>query len=320
MHQGHWRLASTLVFCSFVATLGTTHSRTADATEGCLAARKDSTPQGKHWYYRIEHPSKRHCWYLGDEGRTTSQASASPSPSESPPPVKSTSQQSREPLQPAVANARAELAKDIAIPFTTMPPLGQPNSAPAPRENPAAQRSENSPPPNNWQVAERWPDPQTAGHAAQANTVPPPPATAQPATVQQSATQRTAAPASAASPMPTVPAEQDNTYDMLRFILGILTGAIALAAIIGRLILTHRRARKRPMPRRPIWQTVDDNDAALVYARAHVRDSSLRARAESDVEELLRALRYPERERATTSPVASANRGQRPRGRSGARA
>lgn len=304
MHQGHWRLTSTLVFCSIVAGLGTTQGRSADATEGCLAAPKDSTPQGKHWYYRIEHPSKRHCWYLGDEGRRISQASASSAPlPESPPPVKSASRQSREPLQPAVANARAELTNDIAVPFTTMPPIGRQTSA--------------SMPPNNWQMAERWPDPQTASQVAQANTAPPPSAPAQPTAVQQSATQRIAAPASVASPTPTVPTEQDDTHDMLRVVLGILTAAIALAAIIGRLILTHRRTR--PVPRRPIWQTMDDNNVAPVYARAHIRDSSLRARAESDVEDLLRALRYPERERST-SPVASANHGQRPTGRSGARA
>jgi hypothetical protein len=305
MHQGHWRLTSTLVFCSIVAGLGTTRSRNADATEGCLAAPKDSTPQGKHWYYRIEHPSKRHCWYLGDEGRKISQASASsaPSPSESLPPAKPAPRQSRESLQPAVANARAELTMDIAVPFTTMPPIGQQTSVSTP---------------NNWQMAERWPDPQMAGQVTQANTAPPPPAPAQPTAVQQSATQKTAAPASVASPTPTVPTEQDDTYEVPRVVLGILTAAIALAAIIGRLILTHRRPRTRAVPRRPIWQMVDDNNVAPVYARAHVRNSSLRARAEQDVEELLRALRYPEQR--VTSPVASANRGQRPTGRSGARA
>ena len=103
---------------------------------------------------------------------------------------------------------------------------------------------------------------------------------------------------------------------MLRIILAVLTATIALAAIAGRLILTHMRPRKRPAPRRPIWQTMVNENADPVHARAS--HSALRARAEADVEELLRALRYPDQPRITL-PIASANRGQRPRDPSGAR-
>ena len=39
------------------------HSAAAE----CLSAPGDQTPDGSHWYYRIEHPSERHCWYLRDE-------------------------------------------------------------------------------------------------------------------------------------------------------------------------------------------------------------------------------------------------------------
>ena len=323
MHQGHWRFASTLVVCLIVAGLGIAPDRSADAAEDCLSAPKDSTPQGKHWYYRVERHTKRHCWYLGEEGRkisqaATEQASVAPSSPEPRSSVKPLPRQSREPLQPAIANARAELTKDIAVPFTTMPPIGQQNSVPVARENPAAQRSDNSTSPNNWQVAERWPD-QNSNRVAQVETAAPPPtpapAPAQPATIQQTAPQQIVAPALPAA----TAAAPDDSSDMLRVVLGILTATIALAAIVGRLILSHMRPRKRPVPRRAIWQTMDDNDAAPVYARAHVHDSSLRARAEADVEELLHTLRYPE-QRQQPAPVVSANRGQRPRDPSGARA
>ena len=43
------------------------HAATPAASD-CLSDPKDQkTPQGSHWYYRIEHPSNRHCWYLRGE-------------------------------------------------------------------------------------------------------------------------------------------------------------------------------------------------------------------------------------------------------------
>jgi hypothetical protein len=47
------------------------------AAEECLTTLKDETPAGKHWYYRSERGTKRHCWYLRDEGETSSQTTTS---------------------------------------------------------------------------------------------------------------------------------------------------------------------------------------------------------------------------------------------------
>jgi hypothetical protein len=41
----------------------------ARATDECLAAPNSSSPPGSHWYYHLERPSQRKCWYLGPEGR-----------------------------------------------------------------------------------------------------------------------------------------------------------------------------------------------------------------------------------------------------------
>src|SRR6202000_2704204 len=46
---------------SLTASIGAIPARAADE---CLTAPKGETPGGSHWYYRIEHPSNRHCWYL----------------------------------------------------------------------------------------------------------------------------------------------------------------------------------------------------------------------------------------------------------------
>ncbi len=312
MRLNRWGLASTLVFYGIAASICgfTTH---ADAATECLSGPKGDTPQGKHWYYRVEHPSKRHCWYLGDEGRRTSRESVAAESSDEAPPEKPAPKQNNEPLQPAVANARAEMTKDISVPFTTMPPIGQQQAvAPQSRENTPPQTNVPASQPNNWSLAERWVDPQTSTRVAQADANVPPapapsaasaPAPTQPITIQQRASQPIAVPAQ------TVAASEDAP-DMMRMALGILTAAIALAAIMGRLIASHLKPRPRPVQRRAIWQTADETDAQPVYARARVSDPSLRARAEQDVEDLLRALRYPD-DRRVASPVVSANRGRR---------
>jgi hypothetical protein len=57
-------------------SLGGLAFNVARAADDCLAAPNSETPQGSHWYYRIEHGTKRHCWYLRAEGETPSQAAA----------------------------------------------------------------------------------------------------------------------------------------------------------------------------------------------------------------------------------------------------
>ncbi|MGH6767507.1 MAG: hypothetical protein ACRECO_00645 [Xanthobacteraceae bacterium] len=40
----------------------------------CLGKPGKTTPRGSHWYYRIERPSGRRCWYLGQEKSKARQA------------------------------------------------------------------------------------------------------------------------------------------------------------------------------------------------------------------------------------------------------
>ncbi len=39
------------------------------AAEECRTRPGLSTPRGSHWYYRINRPDQRHCWYLAADGR-----------------------------------------------------------------------------------------------------------------------------------------------------------------------------------------------------------------------------------------------------------
>lgn len=86
----------------------TSHSATA-ATDDCLSGPKDQATQGSHWHYRIDHATKRHCWYLKDEHEKLSQA-ASPGSSGSVPPMASKVAMPR-----STADAHAELPAQATI-------------------------------------------------------------------------------------------------------------------------------------------------------------------------------------------------------------
>src|SRR5260370_30575068 len=70
------------IFASFLAGAALTivSNSVALAADDCLAGPKGQTPHGGHWYYRIDHSTKRHCWYLGEEHEKLSQTTPSHSP------------------------------------------------------------------------------------------------------------------------------------------------------------------------------------------------------------------------------------------------
>jgi hypothetical protein len=103
-------------------SLGGLAFNVARAADDCLAAPNSETPQGSHWYYRIEHGTKRHCWYLRAEGETPSQAAAPNSSG----PAKPVAPTAAAPMQRSVADAHAELPPKTSI----EPPRG--SGAPAP--------------------------------------------------------------------------------------------------------------------------------------------------------------------------------------------
>jgi hypothetical protein len=48
------------------------------ASDDCLTAPNGGASQGQHWFYRTEHGSQRHCWYLRDRPERVSQPAATP--------------------------------------------------------------------------------------------------------------------------------------------------------------------------------------------------------------------------------------------------
>src|ERR1700723_1977119 len=63
--------------------LATISHGASPAADDCLSGPKDQAPQGSHWYYRIDHATKRHCWYLKGE-KPSQSAAANPAPSTKP--------------------------------------------------------------------------------------------------------------------------------------------------------------------------------------------------------------------------------------------
>jgi hypothetical protein len=63
-------------------TLGATVGAPANSlrADECLAAPDSPSPQGTHWYYRLEWATQRKCWYLGTPDRPLRRAAATAAP------------------------------------------------------------------------------------------------------------------------------------------------------------------------------------------------------------------------------------------------
>ena len=119
------------IFASVLAatSLAAISPNTVRAADDCLAAPNAETPEGGHWYYRIDRATKRHCWYLRTEGETPSQA-ATPNSSAAAKPVAPVA---AAPMQRSVADAHAELPLQTG----SEPPQRNGGLAPAMPANPA---------------------------------------------------------------------------------------------------------------------------------------------------------------------------------------
>jgi hypothetical protein len=113
----------------------------AAATADCLVKPSAPAAAGKHWYYRVDRASGRHCWYLraastasneSAQPRTPSRATVSP-PADNPPPEPSADMRSdagdqdTAPPAPAMAAPAPQPSWSTAAP----PPAPEPMTTPA---------------------------------------------------------------------------------------------------------------------------------------------------------------------------------------------
>jgi hypothetical protein len=242
------------------APLTTASYGAANPTDECLSGPKGQTPQGGHWYYRIDRATKRHCWYLADQREPLSQTAApNPSASVKPPP-----QDAEAAKQTSVANAHAELPAQSPVELTNR------NAEIAPASSANRVRSEDhdnaATPGSSTQrslVASRWPD--SYGAEPSINPVP-----------SKGDSGTAVNPASQTQPTSVLTAGQFAAADMsskppthsVKMPLAALMGVLALAGIMGTVIfkfggsrqLQPSQIRKR---RGPNWESTDDDRIVL---------------------------------------------------------
>jgi hypothetical protein len=248
------------VFASFLigTPLATLSHSAARAADDCLAGpKKDHTPQGGHWYYRIDHATKRNCWYLGEERERLSQTAAPQRPQSAQPALPKT----ETPIQPSIADAHAELPPQTRVDA----PNHDDAFAAAMSANPALRENGNIPGAETARslVAARWPDSSAASASSdpapnQRNVV-----TSAASAPQTPPVIQAAAPLAAADV-----SSQTSTYSVPIQLAAALMAALALAGIVAGVIVRAGRTR-HPAPakirqRRTVnWEATDDDSILL---------------------------------------------------------
>jgi hypothetical protein len=217
------------------------------AAADCLSGPKDDAPEGSHWYYRIDHPSSRHCWYLRREGEKLSQLSAKPAPSKAEPA-----------MQRSVADARAELP----LPQTRV----EQNTGVAGQHTPATSAYAVSPDNNQLAnspdanarasvIASRWPEPSGVSSSAG-----PTPVAGNPGATMQPNSQATYPPP-AIVPLAAADSSSENLPRSILMLLIAVIGALSFAGLLGSTIFRFGGTRRAERPavrddRRAIWNSI----------------------------------------------------------------
>jgi hypothetical protein len=247
------------------------------AADDCLTEPKGNTPQGQHWYYRIDRGTKRHCWYLrGEIEKSTRVASSERSSS-----AKAASRK-QDGAQRSIADAHAELSSRSGIEDDTSAIAARPALAPVIPNAAAAAANAAVADDNNAgsNVTSRWPEPAgvnnsggnspadnpppeasatTVVAAAQVDPAPAATATQAPVIAESSAASVPATPATAPA-SPAVAATPIGKYSgSLQELMIVAFAALALAGLSGsavyRLSRVGRSKRRYDASRRSAdWQ------------------------------------------------------------------
>jgi hypothetical protein len=223
-----------LVGALATVTLAVAMTGAAHAADNCLSGPKGAAPKGSHWYYRIDHATKRNCWYVRAEGeKPTASRSSS---------ITEVSPQPETPLQPAVANARAEAAPGDIGQSTGTATAPASLDAANNGQGPDASATENGQP----TVASRWLD--------QAGAEPINGSTPQPA--DSGAGMNSAAPLAAADARSVSPSGPVSTLFL------VIVGALAIAGLLAGAIYRFGGARggdRQDLGRdqRAPWDSID---------------------------------------------------------------
>jgi len=243
------------------ATTGLPDS-TAKAADGCVTEPKGATPEGKHWYYRMEHGTGHKCWYLRVESEQSARAE------------KPAARRQDTETEHSIADARAELSPRAAV-ADDAPPSVWPNPPAATAAPDAvaapAPSADNNDEATSSTLASRWPQ------SADATSANPPPANPAPANPAAAPSDRPAeaslmvadadrdpnADATlqqvAVPPLPVVAVSERYTGSIHQLLL-VAFGALALAGLTGSAVYRLGRRRKRGdwLRERTNWQSTQN--------------------------------------------------------------
>lgn len=247
------------IFASVLAgiPLATISHGETPVADDCLSGPKGQAAAGSHWYYRLDHATKRHCWYLKDE-KLSQGAAANSAPSAKPVPPNA-----EVVTQRSIADAHAELPAQAAF---EQPKRGgglaPAIAADASIATPAADAERSV-------VASRWPEQSgtsssavPASTAAHSGVTAPPDSDAMPA------------PAATLAAADSSPEKESGSIQRL---LLVILGALALAGLIGSAVLRFGNLRwtgrpRIPLDRQAIWEQANiDRRSSPVAADSGAR-------------------------------------------------
>jgi hypothetical protein len=177
----------------------------------CLASPKGAAPKGSHWFYRVNRATRKNCWYVRAESARP--AAAKPTLTQNAPAPDA-------PLQPSIANARAEAGAADAVP----PKPEIPEPAPLQVADDAPDSDTVAPENGQSTLASRWLDRPTIDRTSTAASV----------SADANVTPSPATPAVPAAPLATEtsPASPAGVPPLLLVIIGALGAAATVAGVL----------------------------------------------------------------------------------------
>jgi hypothetical protein len=219
------------------AALAAASGSTAHAADDCVSAPAGVAPQGGHWYYRLDWPTRRHCWYVRKSPQAAPHDSAA---SASPVAPRKTAA-----APPSVADARdemplpqARIAQDPGVaPAQGIPSVAAEAASPD-QGTEAMQRSV---------VASRWPDPSEMNKSAATISAAPIPAPGNSVANPQS-NPTMAKPAVALAAADSSSSKRSSPIPKL---LTVIVGALSIVTVMGTSVLRSNSMRRIAIDRRP---------------------------------------------------------------------
>ena len=240
------------IFASLLAgtPLATLSHGATRAADDCLSGPKATAPDGGHWYYRIDHATQRHCWYVRSEDRLAQVTEENSSPSAKPVAPKTDTAAQR-----SIADARAELPMArIRVAPDTGAATAQRSAANAADAAGLENKSRADAGTANTRaslVAARWP-----GQTEVSSPINPEPATAS-SVANVPPNSRAAAAPIATVTLAAADSSSRSQFGSIQMLLTVVMGALSIAAVMGGAVFRFGGRQEIHGRRRVNWGLAD---------------------------------------------------------------